>query len=254
MRRPWGKDGAVHADPPLPRHLQLEVTAACNLRCRMCLVSYRPPQNRITGSMDLATFKRIVDELPEPERITLQGLGEPLLVPHLVDMVAYAVQRGAAVGFNTNGMLLSNERVEALIQVALPQLRQRVDERSLLRGLVFYPADTDPEVIGEAAMVRSAAPLRMKLPETWVLANQFGERHLELLLNLTVQRNGRLAPLDPADLRIGQGVPWQQAWGWLSQDVPAERALDATRLAARLLRNSGLHLTPPRRRRVQRSW
>ena len=28
--------------PALPRELQLEVTAACNLACTMCLVSYRP--------------------------------------------------------------------------------------------------------------------------------------------------------------------------------------------------------------------
>lgn len=27
--------------PPLPRELQIEVTGACNLACRMCLVRYR---------------------------------------------------------------------------------------------------------------------------------------------------------------------------------------------------------------------
>jgi hypothetical protein len=113
---------------------------------------------------------------------------------------------------------------------------------SLLRGLAFNPPDTDPESVAEAVMLRVGIPFQMRLPETWVLANKFGDRHLELLLNLTVQADGELAPLDPADLRVGQGVPWQQAWGWLSKDVPAERSLVAIQLAARLLRNTGLRL------------
>ena len=28
--------------PALPRYVQVEVTGACNLRCRMCIVRYRP--------------------------------------------------------------------------------------------------------------------------------------------------------------------------------------------------------------------
>jgi hypothetical protein len=113
---------------------------------------------------------------------------------------------------------------------------------SLLRGLAFNPADTDPETIAEATLARVGMPLGMRTPETWLITNEFGGRHLELLLNLTVQGNGEIAPLDPADLRIGQGIPWQQAWGWLSQDVPAEFARSAVQLAARLLRNPGLRL------------
>jgi hypothetical protein len=113
---------------------------------------------------------------------------------------------------------------------------------SLLRGLAFNPADADPETIAEATFARVGMPLRMRIPETWLITNEFGGRHLELLLNLTVQGNGEIAPLDPADLRAGQGIPWQQAWGWLSQDVPAELARSAVQLAARLLRNPGLRL------------
>lgn len=32
--------------PPLPAHLQVEVTSAGNLRCTMCVVRYRPPVNK----------------------------------------------------------------------------------------------------------------------------------------------------------------------------------------------------------------
>jgi hypothetical protein len=111
---------------------------------------------------------------------------------------------------------------------------------SLLRGLAFAPPGIDENVIANQAVARVSAPLRLTLPDTWVLSNRFGDRHLELLLNLTVEANGSFAPLDPADLRIGQGIPWQQSWRWLSCDVPTALALDAVHLAARMLRNRGL--------------
>ncbi|MDP9401872.1 MAG: radical SAM protein [Actinomycetota bacterium] len=113
--------------PTLPKELQVEVTAACNLRCRMCLVRYRPPVNRVAGSMSLGTFTRLVDQLPGLERVTLQGLGEPLLAPDLVAMVRYATERGAKVGFNTNATLLSRAKAGALIDAGLEWLHVSLD-------------------------------------------------------------------------------------------------------------------------------
>jgi radical SAM protein with 4Fe4S-binding SPASM domain len=113
--------------PALPRSVQVEVTGACNLRCRMCLVRYRPPLGRITGSLPFATFRRLVDELPAVEEITLQGLGEPLLAPDLFRMIAYATARGIRVGFNTNGTLLTRPTAERLIGLGVDWLHVSVD-------------------------------------------------------------------------------------------------------------------------------
>jgi hypothetical protein len=44
-------DPAVTLVPALPRELQVEVTAAGNLRCPMCLVAYRGPVERGDGAM-----------------------------------------------------------------------------------------------------------------------------------------------------------------------------------------------------------
>lgn len=52
-------------------------------------------------------FRALLDELPEVEQVTLQGLGEPLLAPDLDEMIETATTRGIEVGFNTNGMLLT---------------------------------------------------------------------------------------------------------------------------------------------------
>ncbi|HLM08037.1 MAG TPA: radical SAM protein [Blastococcus sp.] len=113
--------------PPLPTHLQLEVTSACNLACAMCLVSYRPAINRAEGAMSMELFRRLVDDTPGLARLTLQGLGEPLLQPHLFEMVAYAKARGIAVGFNSNAMLLTRERADRLVAVGLDWLHVSLD-------------------------------------------------------------------------------------------------------------------------------
>ena len=114
-------------EPPLPTRMQIEVTGACNLRCRMCLVSYRPALGKKEGSLDFETFKRLVDENDRLREVTLQGLGEPLLAPDLLAMVEYAAARGIRIGFNTNGMLLNRERAERLVRAGLAWLHVSVD-------------------------------------------------------------------------------------------------------------------------------
>src|SRR4051794_13847580 len=101
--------------PPLPEHLQVEVSGACNLRCRMCLVRYAPPVGRREGALAYEDFLALVDSVPALRRLTLQGLGEPLLSPHLLDMIRHAVGRSVHVGFNTNGVLLSRGVARALV-------------------------------------------------------------------------------------------------------------------------------------------
>jgi radical SAM protein with 4Fe4S-binding SPASM domain len=113
--------------PPLPTHLQLEVTSACNLACAMCLVSYRPAINRAEGAMSMDLFRRLIDGTPGLTRLTLQGLGEPLLQPHLLEMVTYAKARGIEVGFNSNAMLLTRERADRLVAAGLDWLHVSLD-------------------------------------------------------------------------------------------------------------------------------
>src|SRR4051794_11728200 len=101
--------------PPLPAHLQVEVSGACNLRCRMCLVRYAPAVGRREGALAYEEYLELVDSLPGLRRLTLQGLGEPLLSPHLLDMVRHAAGRGIHVGFNSNGVLLTRAVARALV-------------------------------------------------------------------------------------------------------------------------------------------
>jgi MoaA/NifB/PqqE/SkfB family radical SAM enzyme len=121
------------AAPPLPREIQVKVTGACNLACKMCLVRYRPKLGRRSGAMCFHTFKAIVDALPDLEKVTLQGLGEPLLAPDLDRMIDYAARRGVRIGFNTNGTFLTRQRSEALVRAGLAWLHVSVDGASAER-------------------------------------------------------------------------------------------------------------------------
>jgi radical SAM protein with 4Fe4S-binding SPASM domain len=131
--------------PPLPRELQVEVTGACNLRCRMCLVRYAPTIGRREGALSYEQFLELVDGLPDLRRLTLQGLGEPLLSPHLLDMVAHASARGIDVGFNTNAVLLDRARTRRLIELGLGWLHVSLDGATaatyeqIRHGTTFQP-------------------------------------------------------------------------------------------------------------------
>jgi radical SAM protein with 4Fe4S-binding SPASM domain len=112
---------------PLPRELQVEVTAACNLRCQMCLVRYRPALDRHEASLDFERFRALVDALPGLERVTLQGLGEPLMAPDLFAMLAYGRARGIRMGFNTNATLLTGAMAERLLDAVPDWLCVSID-------------------------------------------------------------------------------------------------------------------------------
>ncbi len=113
--------------PPLPAELQLEITSACNLRCAMCLVRYRPPVNKLAGAMTLELYSRILAGVPGLRRLTLQGLGEPLLSPYLLEMVRIAKARGLTVGFNSNATLLTRRRSDELVAAGLDWLHVSLD-------------------------------------------------------------------------------------------------------------------------------
>lgn len=113
--------------PALPSHLQIEVTSACNLRCRMCLVRYAPAVNKAEGAIPYELFTKIVDDDPALEVVTLQGLGEPLLHPRIVDMVGYLTARGIRCGFSTNATLLTPTRAAALIDAGIGWLHVSLD-------------------------------------------------------------------------------------------------------------------------------
>lgn len=118
--------GRVHAelDAPLLSRLWVYTNYDCNLRCGYCLVSSSPTTPR--RGLPLGAFRRLVDEAVELgcTEVFLTG-GEPALVPHLTDMIAYAAPRLRATVL-TNGMLWRGSRLARLEAVKHPNLTLQI--------------------------------------------------------------------------------------------------------------------------------
>jgi MoaA/NifB/PqqE/SkfB family radical SAM enzyme len=111
-----------------PICVYLETTNRCNLLCTTCPRTYEELEPPADMSWDL--FRRIVDQLPRIERAVLHGVGEPMLVKRLPDMVRYLKDRGTYVLFNTNGTVLNEKNGRALIDAGLDELRVSLDAAS----------------------------------------------------------------------------------------------------------------------------
>ncbi len=112
----------------LPKVLYIETTNRCNLRCKGCILyrgNWEPDRD-----MSLQDLIMITDQLPELERATLHGVGEPLLNKALCKMVAHMKKRKVFVLFNSNGILLDEKRQNALIDTGLDELRISLDAAS----------------------------------------------------------------------------------------------------------------------------
>ncbi|BCS87837.1 radical SAM/SPASM family putative metalloenzyme maturase [Pseudodesulfovibrio sediminis] len=109
---------STRSSQPFPARLQVEVTTRCNMRCSMCF-KFAPDSEIPELDLDLATFKRLKPALEKCEALVLSGIGEPLLNPELADMAAFARQvmpENGWIGFQTNGLLMTEERADSLIR------------------------------------------------------------------------------------------------------------------------------------------
>lgn len=86
-----------------PLMIQVEPTINCNLKCKMCI---SPFIKRDAKVMTLQRFNQILDQFPFVEKISLVGLGEPLLNPQLFDIIRAAKSRGIRIGFASNATLI----------------------------------------------------------------------------------------------------------------------------------------------------
>lgn len=102
----------------------IEITTRCNLKCVYCA---RSLWKRHSKDMAKKMFSRILDLLPHAYRITIVGLGEPLMHPHVVDFVAETASRGRRAAVVTNAMLLDEPMSYALIKAGLHSIAFSID-------------------------------------------------------------------------------------------------------------------------------
>ncbi len=122
-----------------PKKIYLEITTRCNLQCRMC-VKYAAGSCIPERDMPIDVFNQLLVSFPKAESLILNGIGEPLLHPHLFEFIRLARSRMAentSIGFQSNGILLDEHKAFNLIEAGLDTLCLSVD------GLQSTVADCD---------------------------------------------------------------------------------------------------------------
>jgi Fe-coproporphyrin III synthase len=122
----------------VPEHVNIEISTACNLKCKMCKRETIDFGNQL---MPYATFTRIIDRLPkEVKLLSFGGYGEMLLHPKFFDMVSYAKARGFSTQTTSNGTLLADEaRMNKLLDSGLDEFRISIDR-------ITPPSQTGEEI------------------------------------------------------------------------------------------------------------
>jgi len=107
--------------PYLPVRLWIELTSDCNYQCVMC--PNKDLKNEDRGFMDMALFRKIVDEISGfAFEINLAHRGESLLHPQVVEAIRYAKSKKIYTRLHTNGSLLTEETARGIVASGLDRL------------------------------------------------------------------------------------------------------------------------------------
>ncbi len=113
-------------NPFMPWTLDIEPTVYCNLRCIMCH-SEKIREQRESKTISFEDFKKIIDCVPTLLRVTIQGMGEPLLAPEFLKMVSYANEKDIAVTTTLNATFIKEETAKKLIDSGLSRIYVSLD-------------------------------------------------------------------------------------------------------------------------------
>jgi MoaA/NifB/PqqE/SkfB family radical SAM enzyme len=112
--------------PSKPNGVAIEITNACNLRCKMCNLVAMQRRPRI---MQFDVYQRIVDRCVAlgVDNVRLHTYGETLLHPRLEEMLRYAVRKGLKVWISTNGQMLDEDTARMLLASGVSAVRFSVE-------------------------------------------------------------------------------------------------------------------------------
>lgn len=107
-----------------PVFANIEITTHCQLACRFCA---RTKMGIAGKHMSPDKYLQILDMLPNAYRITLVGLGEPLLHPDIINLVKQGSARKRRMALVTNAMGLDAQMAQALLDAGLESVAFSLD-------------------------------------------------------------------------------------------------------------------------------
>ena len=116
-----------------PYAVTLHMTTRCNSRCIFCIYHSSTSPKPLVEDMEFLVAKKVIDQLKKhDERIKalhISGIGEPLLNTETIKIVKYAKEAGIAdvIDLITNGILLTEKKVDALLDAGVDVFRVSVN-------------------------------------------------------------------------------------------------------------------------------
>lgn len=118
-------------------HPMMEITTVigCSINCRYCpqpvlLKTYYAQDSRRDRVMELESYKKCIDKLPQDVRIRFAGFAEPFLNPQCIQMIEYAADQGREIDLYTTLVGLSKAELERIKNIPF-------------RRVVLHTADAD---------------------------------------------------------------------------------------------------------------
>ncbi|MEA5112676.1 MAG: radical SAM/SPASM domain-containing protein [Geobacteraceae bacterium] len=112
-----------------PSRLFVETTTRCNMKCHMC-VKQSMGSGLVEGDLSFETFEALEPALARAEAVILNGIGEPLINRNLEAFIRRAKElmpEGSWVGFQSNGLMLSDSRASSLVRAGLDRICLSLD-------------------------------------------------------------------------------------------------------------------------------
>ncbi|BBO81953.1 radical SAM protein [Desulfosarcina ovata subsp. sediminis] len=114
-----------------PLTLQIEPTRRCNLKCKICM---RRNLSDSDSTLSLDDFKEIL-KCGSFQYVGLHGWGEPLLNPHLFEMITYAESQGIYTNLTTNGTMIENN-IDGVFSSGLREIAFGVYDKELFLSVL----------------------------------------------------------------------------------------------------------------------
>lgn len=106
----------------------MDLTPRCNIYCTMCLLPLEEDHSK-GAEMSNAVYERIVDEIfPQAKCVALSCGSEPFMSKRFLPALEAAVARGVPnVRFVTNGLLMTDEAVEQIVDLGVNRITISLD-------------------------------------------------------------------------------------------------------------------------------
>lgn len=139
-----------------PKLIYLQLTEACNLRCKMCYEwgdSGTYKSKKECHVLEIQAIKRIVDECKSVRPTYWLYGGEPLLYPHLEEALKYIKDNEGTIEIDTNGVLLK-DKAEILVKNAVSMIHVSLDGPEKINDYQRGPGSYQHAIEGIAEISR----------------------------------------------------------------------------------------------------